>query len=310
MNRNIDGDPLLPYLAEIVARPECRGIILSGGFGLRLKQHYLGRLQDAAGGQPITLIEDVPDARATLDLDLFLNVNIWIDLERAHALGAALKGPLGYETAIHSWQFRKPMTGAINGRVKLDLMARGPRDDEHVNVKGKRGKPQQVGREMGTGISGWHTPEAFAIDDSPISVTFLFGDENYSVLVPHPYAWMQMKIRAAFDWLQEQRGLADLKLTATGDRVRLKHVYDVYVLTAMLTQGELAECTALAQNYANHEEARKTRAQAIELYGSADAPGTQAVEAYSRRYMGTDLTIDRPLFWHEGLKVALGIDAE
>ena len=41
MNNNIKHDPLSPYLAEIIARPEAQGIILSGGFGMRLKQYHL-----------------------------------------------------------------------------------------------------------------------------------------------------------------------------------------------------------------------------------------------------------------------------
>jgi hypothetical protein len=305
MFNDINDDPLLPYLAEIVACPEAQGIILSGGFGMRLKQYHLIQQREAAGGQQITLVVVFPEARATQDLDLFLNVNIWVEIDKAKVLSAAIHEPLGYETATYSWQYRKPLAGVENRFVKLDMMARHPRLDEIVKVKGN---PKQVGREMGTGISGRETREAFAIDDSPILLTFPFGEKEHSVLVPHPYAWLNMKVRAAYDWLLERRGLVDAKLTKEGDRVRLKHVYDVYVLIAMLTPEELAQSAALAAKYFDHEEARKTLKQAIELYGSADAVGIQTVEAYARLYMGDDLAIDHDLFWRDGLKVALGIE--
>lgn len=299
-------DPLWPYLAEIIACPEAEGIILSGGFGLRLKQYYLNRRKAEAGGQQITLMSELPEARATLDLDLFLNVNIWVEIEKAHALSKALKDTLNYETITHSWQFRKPMMGGQNRFAKLDMLSRQPLPEEPVKVKDK--DPKQVGREMGTGIAGRLTPEAFAIDDLPLSLEFVSDGQKYSILVPHPYSWLNMKVRAAYDWIREQQGLIDPKLTTEGDHIRLKHVYDVYVLIAMLTQAERAEAAALAAKYTDHEEALKTREQAVKLYGSVDAEGIQAIEAYSRRNSGTALAIDHELFWDEGLKIALGLD--
>ena len=311
MNDDVQADPLSPYLAEIIAMPEAEGVILSGGFGIRLKQYHLKQQREAMGGQQITLVDEFPEARATQDLDLFLNVNIWVEKEKALALGAALKEQLGYTTATHSWQYRKPMEGLEDRRVKLDLMARSPVPEEAVKVKReRRDKPMQVGRDMGTGISGRETPEAFAIDDTPTTLIFPYGGNENIVLVPHPYAWLNMKARAAYDWLLELRGSIGEKLTNDGDRVRLKHVYDVYVLTTMLTAEELRQSALLAKKYAAHEEARKTQEQVIELYGSPDSVGIQAVEAYARQYMGTDLVIDHDLFWNEGLTTALGIQSE
>ncbi len=174
-------DPLWPYLAEIIACTEAEGIILAGGFGLRLKQHYLNTLKSADGDIHISLLAELPEARATPDLDLFLNVNIWVDIEKAHALSAALRNPLNYESVLHSWHFRKPLAGLPERFVKLDLLARQPLVNEPVKVKGN---PKQVGREMGTGIAGRFTPEAFAIDDTPLLLKFDDAGQQYSILVP------------------------------------------------------------------------------------------------------------------------------
>ena len=70
---------------------------------------------------------------------------------------------------------------------------------------------------------------------------------------------------------------------------------------------ELNESAAFAARYAGHGEARKTRDQAQELYGTQEAEGIVAAKSYSFRFLGARLDIDHELFWHEGLKVALGI---
>ena len=52
-------DPLMPHLLDILSDPASEGLILGGGFGIRLKQLELARI-----GVP-TLISDIPPARAT-----------------------------------------------------------------------------------------------------------------------------------------------------------------------------------------------------------------------------------------------------
>jgi hypothetical protein len=97
----MNDDPLLPYLFEIISQPEAEGMILGGGFGMRMKQQHLRE-----SGQ-LTLVKDLPEARATQDLDVFLNLQLWIEKERAIAYREMLLR-LGYEVAVHSWRFRKP----------------------------------------------------------------------------------------------------------------------------------------------------------------------------------------------------------
>ena len=63
-----------------------------------------------------------------------------------------------------------------------------------------------------------------------------------------------MKLRAAYDWVRERNERIEPKLTSEGDAIRLKHVYDVYVMAAMLTQEELIQAASLAEKYSDHEE--------------------------------------------------------
>jgi hypothetical protein len=269
-----------------------------------LKQNYL-RSQREAEGRQITLIDDIPETRATQDLDLILNVGLWIEITKAQSLCDVLQSRLGYETVLHNWQFRKPLPAAQDRYVKLDIQSRSPTAEERKLVK-VRGNPKQVGRDMKTGIAGRETPEAFAVDALPIALPVSFEGGHAAVFVPHPYAWLNMKVRAAYDWFLEQRGEVRPKLTPNGDRIRLKHVYDVYVVTAMMTEKELTEASTLAELYQDHDEARKTREQARELYGKADAIGIQAIRAYASQSFRTSIDLDYDVFW-EGLQTALNI---
>jgi len=64
------------YLVELASQPEAKGIVLTGGFGMRVKQNDLKR----RGVR--TLIADLPEARATSDLDIILSLEFWLEPER------------------------------------------------------------------------------------------------------------------------------------------------------------------------------------------------------------------------------------
>lgn len=111
--------------------------------------------------------------------------------------------------------------------MKVDLLARSPRDDEGIRVKVPR-----VGSGSGIDLHGFETPEAFAVEEMSVSLPVAgLNSEgtnvNTSVTVPHVYAWLNMKVKAAHDWLRADRGEIEKK------PARIKHVFDVYILTAL-----------------------------------------------------------------------------
>jgi hypothetical protein len=294
-------DPLLPHLVQLAARPESQGAILAGGFGLRVRQAYL-RAQRVS-----VLIPEVPQARATQDLDMFLSVQMWLPPEEGGAQAFRdMLTELGYEVHVHSWIFRKQY-GDTGHRVKLDLQARTP-DSNDVKVKrwSNPEKAPQVGRGMGVGLAGHETPEGFAVEDSPQSILIGYEERQAIVRVPHPYAWLNLKVRAAYDWLLEERGEIPPK---TDDElsVRLKHPFDVYLLTASLTETELEEAVTLQANYREHEQAIHIRVMARELFAVENSPGIRAVQDYARRSGFGNLNLDHELFYQEGLREALGL---
>jgi hypothetical protein len=281
-------DPLLVHLIDIVSDPAAEGLILAGGFGIRLKQAYLQNIQAR------TLIPRVPEARATLDFDFFLRISLFVETERGRAVRALLDR-LDYREHTPRWQFGKPLiVGDPERKVKIDLMARSPKEDEGIPVKSPR-----VGSGSGINLHGFETPEAFAVEDSPVSLP-LEGRNSGGVsvkayvMVPHAYASLNMKVKAAHDWLRSEHG------EITKKPGQEKHVFDVYVLTAMLVENELAEAQKLAQQYDAYPILKEIRDCARELYGENNAPGVQEIQ---RR---TNTDFDYAVFW-EALCGMLGI---
>ena len=282
-------DPLLPHLLDILTAPVSSDLILAGGFGLRLKQEYLRQ----TGAR--TLISPLPPARATQDLDFFLRMDLWLDSAKGAAVRNLLN-TLSYRERVAHLKFEKPLSpDAPDERlVKVDLLARTPRADENVPVRRASDPtrhPSRVGSGSGIDLHGGETPEAFAVEDSPILIqvsgTTTSGVPAQAVVrVPHPYAWLNMK--AAQDWTARPKPFSE------------KHAFDVYLLSAMLTQGELEQAEALAVRYTDNPVAVEIRAAAVDLYAMPSSPGF--VEA--QRQAGSPL--DHEIFW-EALRVALGI---
>lgn len=280
-------DPLLPHLLDIVSDPAAQGLILAGGFGLQLKQRELAHRETR------TLIAAVPPARATQDLDFFLRLELFVQTERGRAVRALLDR-LGCQEHTPQRQFGKTFDGgAIAQNVMVDLLARRPSADEGIRVK-----PPRVGAGAGIDLHGRETPEAFAIEDRPPLLPIQGESANGAqiaaqVHIPHAFSWLHMKVKAAHDWLRMRRG--EIKLKPNSE----KHVLDVYILTAMLTEQELDESAEMARAYADNVFAGENQRYVSELYDSADAPGSREII----RQIG-DMEY---LAFQEGLYTALAI---
>ena len=281
-------DPLMPHLMDLLARPESERLILAGGFGIRVKQAYL------ANTGVRTLIPEVPPARATLDLDFFLRMEMFTTRRASgEALRAALD-ELGYKPKYADWQFEKPIeTVGADRKVVIDLLARLPVEGENVRIKSPR-----VGSGANVGLHGHETPEAFAVEIQPVripieGVTSSGGRIEAMVAVAHPYAMITMKVRAAYDWLRRTRGLLEANEFCD------KHAVDVYVLVAMLTDALFREATEIRRGFDGLTIASEIRREATELFGTPSSPGFLK----ARRQGGVGL--DHASFW-EGLREVLG----
>ena len=196
-------DPLNSHLMDIISDPASTGLILAGGYGIQLKQAHLKEMGER------TVIASIPESRATQDIDFFLSLSFFLSSEKGKAVRQLLDR-LEYTVVLnsenHRFEKRHKLEKQMNNDVIVDFLARQPLLSEAVKSDSFR-----VGKNSGANLHGRTTVEAFAVEDSPVKLTVKTIGVNdglaiAEVLVPHPYAWINLKVRAAHDWLLRERG--------------------------------------------------------------------------------------------------------
>lgn len=139
-------DPLNNELGKIAKalQPHDIKLIIGGGYGLALKT------QQIINSGKITRLQ-IPPARSTEDLDLFLRLEIITDAKKMEAIRDTL-GKLGYKPFAEFFQFETviDLLGG-QGTIKVDLLAPRPQnevDSEKVKINKPRIRPRNV-KNMG-----------------------------------------------------------------------------------------------------------------------------------------------------------------
>lgn len=261
--------PVEPYLIELLhglSREKIEPIIV-GGLGVYLKRRWVQ--EEIEAGRRDALIAPIPDARATDDIDAFLRLEVLFHPERADFRRVLTE--CGYVARKEYIQFERP-TEDPKRKVILDLLALPVRDPRVKVVNNSR--PRRMGeRNQKTDppmLHAYPTPEAFAVEDR-VQLIPLHGrgpgglEVAGEVRVPHPFAALCMKIRAAAD--HERTPPAEQK--ARGH----KHARDVYLLVAMLSPDEAEECDELRRRYRDHPEFQKLCRERGEFFAASGSPG-------------------------------------
>jgi hypothetical protein len=283
-------DPMTRNLVDLVEQDPNESFILGGGLSLQLKRLYLlhyrlSTLASVAG-------YELPEARATTDIDIFLKLEVFVQPDRGQALRKVIDA-LGYKVKTEKWQFEKPLQEGTTIPLTLDLLARIPETDENVKVKGIR-----VGSGSLANLNGRKAIEAFAVEDMPIKIDILDnGSLVTRVSVIHPFGMLNLKLRAAHDWLTFQSSPWELK--GNQKPPSAKHAFDACLLVAMLTEEERDQATELAEKWLHFPLAEEIRKEAVTLFGTQASLGwLQAVR--------DGIFDDHELIW-ETMQQALGI---
>jgi hypothetical protein len=274
--------PINDSLRQILRDERSKDLIIVGGASILIKRDWLARSNQQ------TLVETLPPARATEDLDFVLRIEIFSSEQKSHEV-RELIDELGYVPQSEFWQFSKD-------GVPLDFMARQPEGDELHFVKFDK---TRVGRRPTSVLHGRTTPEAFAVETLPIRLDVALtndqdGNDVFSTAVAHPYALLNMKVRAAHDdYLRRQ----EIGLTK---KYGEKHALDVYSIVAAMTRNELSECSLLANQFGDRTTAKEIRSEATVLFSGPTTAGfVQAQQQVRER-------LDHGIFW-DALREALGI---
>jgi hypothetical protein len=237
-------DLLTASLLDLLHELEGRGvpITVGGGFGLYLKRQHL-----ASTGQR-TLFQELPEPRATNDLDLFLRVEVLADWNRTRAVAKAIRR-LGYTEKVKYLQWKREITVAgVPQEVKIDFLV-GPLGDHTEKLYTK--KMPRVRPKQSIEFHAHAVEEAIHLEDEPIVIT-LAGNRSTgerhtaTVNIPHPFSYLMMKLHA-FD---------DRKDDADKDLGR-HHALDLYTIVGMMTEEEYERAKELATAHAVDEHVRR-----------------------------------------------------
>jgi hypothetical protein len=238
-------DQLTTSLLDLLYEFEGQGvpITVGGGFGLYLKRQHLTNT-----GQR-TLFHQLPEARSTNDLDLFLRVEVLADFNRTRMVAEAIRR-LGYgeveEAKYPQWK-REILVGNVPQKVKIDTLV-GPLGEyrKKLHVQMPRVRPK--------GNIKFHAhavEEALHVEDEPIAVTIAgkrsTGEPHGgTVYVPQAFPYLMMKLHA----------FNDRKDRADKDPGR-HHALDLYTIVGMMTEKEYERAKELGTTHAADERFRR-----------------------------------------------------
>ena len=208
-------------------------LTVGGGFGLFLKRQHV-----AATGTR-TLFAELPEPRATNDIDVFFRTELLTDATRTQALVAAIQR-LGYtpvdEAKYFQWR-RMIDVGGVAQEVKLDALV-GPLGERRSKLQVHPPRVRPKGKSVG--FHAHQTDEALFLEDEPIAIDIRgvrTGGEEHAgtVYVPEAFPYLLMKLSA----------FADRKEDANKDLGR-HHALDAYAIVGMMTEPEFQRAKALA----------------------------------------------------------------
>lgn len=246
---------LLDLLATM-ARPELR-VIVGGGYGIFLKREWV---RESASR---TLIAAIPEARATNDIDLYLLPELLIVSDRLRPLAAALEA-LEYEVVrgAEKYQFVRALPG--RGAVKVDLLTGPPSRFAGTGVKvdARRARPRHS-----VGVHAHPVEEAITLEDRLREVTIAGqtsagADFEATVLLPHPFTYLMMKLHAFADRLDDR-----------AKDFGGYHALDLYTIVATTTEIEWEEARGMALSHRDSAAVIRARQIVAEHFRQPTATG-------------------------------------
>jgi hypothetical protein len=258
-------DPLreqLRLLALKLQKDEIK-LILGGGYGLVLRTEYV-RQTGAA-----TRFEEIPEARSTNDLDLFLSAEIITSAEKIEKIRDALHR-LGFEPVARFFQFKLPTEfDGLAMPVKIDLLAVPVTEQQRklVEIKKPRVKPRGA-----SGIHGYLTEEAVTLEENllPIDVSE-DGEPALEIYLPHPFSYLVMKLFALKDRLEDE-----------AKDFGAYHAFDIYRIIGMMTEQEWNEALDLKARFRDQPKIKEAAKIAGELFANVESIGVLRVRQHAR----------------------------
>lgn len=259
-------DPLNNELVKIAGALDRHDVklIIGGGYGLVLKTQQI-----IESGERTRL--EIPPARSTEDIDLFLRLEIITDAEKMKAVRDVLK-ELGYKPIANFFQFETEIElSAGKGTIKVDLLAPNPQTGDQrdrVKISKPRIRPHNT-----TNIHAYLTEEAITIEERLTRLTLSYGQDRAEVFLPHPYTFLVLKLFALRDHLIKEKKPTE---NQTKQPKASEHAFDIFRIVSMFTEIEWGEAKELADQYRAHEIMAEAREITSTIFSSLVADGSLA----------------------------------
>lgn len=227
-----------------------------------------------------TRIEPFPAGGATDDLDFFLQTQIVTNINNFKAIRNVLNDDYKPIESAKYYQFgKKEMISGLPKPIKIDLLASPPETAEGkdvTDVDSRRIKPKGSDTEL----HARRCDEAVFVERTAIEVelTDADGDGAVEVFVPHPFAYLFLKLNALSDGITDQRKAEKAP----------KHAFDIYRIVAMTTEFEWKESLDLAQKEEKHNEFIKASEIVSRLFVGDNPEGVRLIKSYSKEPLEPD----------------------
>jgi hypothetical protein len=276
-------DPLRVELRSLAEDLRAYGIplIVGGGYGLLLRTELIRRSNSR------TLIPDLPTARSTEDLDLFLKAEVISDPEKTIPIRQMLNRR-GYEPIVEHFQFQREIDYMGRTRmVRVDFLAAPVPDELETKVKTDQVRVRPRG---GKGLHAHVTPEALTVEESLVPIDIGEDGESLTVYLPHPFSYLLLKLYALRDRVDDEE-------TDYGRH----HAFDLYSTIATITEEEWEETTRIKEKHKDAPQVVEARRIASDLFADTTAVGALRLQEHARS-IGYDLSQERLNFFVESLQ--------
>lgn len=264
----MNGDPLVSQLrqfAEKLAETNVR-LIIGGGYGLLLKANHIQRI----GAR--TRLEQIPIARSTGDIDVFLTNEVIIDKNNMAAIRQALD-ELEYSPvpgAEYYQFFREVTIAGATRNLKFDFLAAPVLGEQAKSVKAdiRRIRPRAV---TGAPMHAHTTPEALTVEEHLLAVNIGEADKRVEVFLPHPFSYVMLKLFALRDQIDNE-----------AKEFGRHHAFDIYSTWAMMTEEEFEQAEDLRRQYAAVGVMPEAIEIAAALFADENAKGMIRLQEHAR----------------------------
>ena len=256
------------------------GLLVAGGYGLLLKQHWLVSNINVPIIVPLAQWNEITP-RVTKDLDIVVGLDIISSATSQKMMTYALESR-NFTVKDPRWQFEKVLNAERS--IILDLHSALP-TPPHPNLQMDKLRVKHKPSLGDNGIHGRQNPEAIGCDLHP----FQFAIEGVEILVPNPVSWSVMKLIAMRDrWVKgEDQNREEEDRTFHRDQA-IKHARDLFRVIAMTTREERDKAVEVKAAINTHPSFMDAIAIQKQFFGDRNRWGSLVV---STAWQGNDFEL-------------------